>query len=147
MKPLKPINLKLGETVRVRLPGEKVWSPAECVGFSGPRSYLVKTGDAVYRRNRRDLLSTGEPPITDQFDSPVTPLSSRSNAESPGANLPPPDVPESSGPSVPESVPTSVEQGRKETPFPVPSSVPPTNIRPSQRERRPPKRFQDFILN
>ena len=56
VKPLKLINL--GEPVRVRLPGEKVWSPAECVGFAGPRNYLVKTGDAVYRRNRRDLLST-----------------------------------------------------------------------------------------
>ena len=145
VKELKPINP--GETVCVRLPGEKVWSPAECVGFAGPRSYLVKTGDAVYCRNRRDLLSTGEPPITDQFDSPVTPQSSRNNAESPGANLPPPDVPESSGPSVPESVPPSVEQGRQETPSPVPSSVPPTSLRRSQRERRLPKRFQDFVLN
>ena len=63
-----------------------------------------------------DLLSTGEPPVTDQFDLPVTPQSSRSNTESPGGNyLPPPDVPESSVPSVPESVPTSVEQGRQET--------------------------------
>ena len=95
-----------------------------------------------------DLLSTGEPPVTDQFDSPVTPQSSRSNAESPGGNyLPPPDVPESSVPSVPESVPTSVEQGRQKTPSPVPSSVPPTNLRRSQRERRPSKRFQDFVLN
>ena len=91
-----------------------------------------------------DLLSTGEPPVTDQFDSPVTPQSSRSNAESPGGNyLPPPDVPESSVPSVPESVPTSVEQGRQETP----SSVLPTNPRRLQRERRPLKRFQDFVLN
>ena len=127
VKPLKFINL--GESVRVRLPGEKVWSPAECVGFAGPRSYLVKTGDAVYHRNRRDLLSTGEPPVTDQFNLPVTPQSSRSNAESPRGNLPPPDVPESSVPSVPESVPTSVEQGRQETPSPVPSSVLPTNPR------------------
>ena len=138
VKPLKPINL--GKTVRVRLPGEKVWSPAECVGFAGPHSYLVKTGDAVYRHNHQDLLSTGEPPVTDQFDSPVTPQSSRSNAESPGANLPPPDVPESSVPSVPESVPTSVEQGRQETPSPVPSSVLPTNLRQSQRERLGPQK-------
>ena len=49
VKPLKFINL--GESVRVRLPGEKVWSPAECMGFAGPRSYLLKTGDAVYHRN------------------------------------------------------------------------------------------------
>ena len=94
-----------------------------------------------------DLLSTGEPPVTDQFDLPVTPQSSRSNAESPGANFPQPDVPQSSVPSPPESVPTSVEQGRQETPSPVPSSVLPTNLRRSQRERRPPKRFQDFVLN
>ena len=98
----------------MRLPGEKVRSPAECVGFAGPRSYLLKTGDAVYRRNVPfDLLSTGEPPVTDQFDLPVTPQSSRSNAESPGGNLPPPDVPESSVPSVPESVPTSNKVDRK----------------------------------
>ena len=60
-----------------------------------------------------DSLSTGEPPVTDQFDLPVTPQSSRSNAESPGGNLPPPDVPESSVPSVPESVPTSNKVDRK----------------------------------
>ena len=117
MKPLKPINF--GKTVHARFPGEKVWSPAECVGFSGLRSYLVMTCAAVYRRNRSDLLST---------DSPVSPQSSRSNAESPGANLPPPDVPESSVPSVPKSVPTSVEQARHETPTPVPSSLPPTKL-------------------
>ena len=145
VKPLKAINL--GESVRARLPGEKVWLPAECVGFAGPRRYLVKTGDDVYRRNRRDLLSTGEPPVTDQFDSPVTPQSSRSNAESTGANLPPPDAPESSVPSVPESVPTSVEQGRQETPSPVPFSKPPASLRRSHRERRPPRRFQDFVVN
>ena len=95
-----------------------------------------------------DLLSTGETPVTDQFDLPVSPQSSRSNAESPGGKyLPPSDVPESSVPSVPESVPTSVEQGRQETLSPVPSSVLPTNPRRLQRERRPLKRFQDFVLN
>ena len=53
VKPLKFINL--GESVCVRLPGEKVWSPAKCVGFAGQRSYLVKTGDAVYCRNHRAI--------------------------------------------------------------------------------------------
>ena len=125
VKPLKPINL--GESVRVRLPGERVWSPAECVDFSGPRSYLVKTGDGVYRRNRRDLLSAGKTPVTDQFDSPVTPQSSRSNAESPGANLPKVD-----------------RKLHLLCPF---LCVPPTNLRRSQRERRSQKRFQDFVLN
>ena len=145
MKPLKPINL--GESVRVRLPGEKVWSLTECVGFSGPRSYQVKTGDAVYRRSRRDLLSTEESPITDHFDSRVTPQSSRRNTESSGANLPPPDIPKSSVPSVPGSVPTFVEQGRQETPLLCPLLCHQLYLRRSQRERRPPKRPQDFVLN
>lgn len=60
--------------VRVRRLGEKVWSLATCVDFAGPRSFLAKTGDVVYRRrrNRRDLLSTGETTVTDQSDLPVT---------------------------------------------------------------------------
>ena len=84
--------------VRVRRLGEKVWSPATCVDFAGPRSFLVKTGDVVYRRrrNRRDLLSTGKTPVTDQSDLPVTAQSSRSNAELPGAHFPAPDTPKSS---------------------------------------------------
>ena len=94
-----------------------------------------------------DLLSTGEPPVTDQFDLPV-PLSPVAVTQNPLEEICLlPDVPESSVPSVPESVPTSVEQGRQETPSPVPSSVLPTNPRRLQRERRPLKRFQDFVLN
>ena len=60
--------------VRVRRLGEKVWSPATCVDFADPRSFLAKTGDVVYRRrlNRRDLLSTGKTTVTDQSDLPVT---------------------------------------------------------------------------
>ena len=86
-----------------------------------------------------DLLSTGEPPVTDQFDSPVTPQSSRSNAESPGGNLPPPDVPESSVPSVPGSQcqhPLNKVDRKLHLLCPS-SSVLPTNPRGSQRERRP----------
>ena len=93
-----------------------------------------------------DLLSTGEPPVTDQFDSPVTPQSSRSNAESPRGNLPPPDVPESSVPSVPESVPTSIEQGRQETPSPVPGPLCCQLIFDDCREKEgPPKDFKTLF--
>ena len=42
-KPLKP--LKAGETVRVRLPGQRTWSSAVCSGPVGPRSYEVTTGE------------------------------------------------------------------------------------------------------
>ena len=48
LTPLRP-----GDSVRLRTPDEKTWSkPATIVGDSGPRSYLVDTGDGVLRRNR-----------------------------------------------------------------------------------------------
>ena len=50
-KPLQPIDR--GETVRIRLPGQKTWSAGTCMGPVGPRSYEVKVGESVYRRNRR----------------------------------------------------------------------------------------------
>lgn len=59
-------RISFGDTLRVRRPVEKVWSPATCVRFTGPRNFLVKTDDAVCRHNRRDLLSTRETPVTDQ---------------------------------------------------------------------------------
>ena len=37
VKPLKP--LKVGEAVRVWLPGKKIWNPAVCSGMVGPRRY------------------------------------------------------------------------------------------------------------
>ena len=146
VKPLNPINL--GESVRVRLPGEKVWSPAECVDFSGPRSYLVKTGDGVYRRNRRDLLSAGKTPVTDQFDSPVTPQSSRSKQN-------PLEQIYLRLMYLSQVCPLFLSQCQHPSnkvdrklhllcPF---LCVPPTNLRRSQRERRSQKRFQDFVLN
>lgn len=92
--------------MRVRRLDEKVWSPATCVDFAGPHSFLAKTGDVVYRRrrNRRDLLSTGKTPVIDQSDLPVTTQSSRSNAELSGAHFPAPDTPKSSAcESVPDT--------------------------------------------
>ena len=52
-----------GETVRMKLPGEKTWTPGTCTGEKGPRSYGVRVGETVYRRNRRHLLHRNEPPI------------------------------------------------------------------------------------
>ncbi|KAK2560628.1 hypothetical protein P5673_016377 [Acropora cervicornis] len=39
-KPLEPISV--GETVRLRLPGEKTWSSGTCTDTAGPRSYQVQ---------------------------------------------------------------------------------------------------------
>ena len=63
----KPLpNVSPGEMVRMRLPGQKVWTPATCLDSAGPRSFLIKSGGAVFRRNRRDVIKTGETPVASQ---------------------------------------------------------------------------------
>ena len=54
---LPPISV--GETVSIRLPGEKQWTSGRCMGRHGPRSYIVRVGEAEYRRNRRHLRKGG----------------------------------------------------------------------------------------
>ena len=82
-KPLPSVSP--GEMVRMRLPGQKVWTPATCLDSAGPRSFLVKSGSTVYRRNRRDIIKTSENPVTSQTVVPKeTPLSSSSGTVSPG---------------------------------------------------------------
>ena len=56
--PLPPLHL--GDTVRMLCPGQSTWMPGVCQGQIAPRSYDVRVGDAIYRRNRRDLLLTSE---------------------------------------------------------------------------------------
>lgn len=62
--------LPVGETVRLRLPGEKRWTAGVCTGPQGPRSYGVQVGDTEYRRNRRHLIQGGEPPVLDPLSEP-----------------------------------------------------------------------------
>ena len=62
----KPLPLITpGETIRMRLPGEKRWTKGTCAQELGNRSYQVKVGSGKYRRNRRDLLKTNERPLVD----------------------------------------------------------------------------------
>ena len=44
----------------MRLPGEKTWSSRTCTDTAGPRSYWVQVRQVVYRRNRWQLIKTGE---------------------------------------------------------------------------------------
>ena len=68
--PLPPTNE--GATVRMRLPGEKTWTPGTCTEQVDSRSYRVKVGWTVYRRNRRQLVCAGEQPHdeTSRDDAP-----------------------------------------------------------------------------
>ena len=53
----KPLpNLSPGEIVRMRLPGKMVWTPGTFLDSADPRSFLIKTEGAVFRRNRRDII-------------------------------------------------------------------------------------------
>ena len=50
-----------GDTVRVRKPGQKTWTPAVVTRVTNaPRSYVVNSEGTSYRRNRRDLIKTTE---------------------------------------------------------------------------------------
>ena len=70
-KPLQPILQ--GETVRMKLPGQKVWSAGTCLGSGGPCSYNVRINGSVYRHNRRQLVRSKEPPIPEVTQTePVT---------------------------------------------------------------------------
>ena len=120
--------------MRMRLPGQKVWTPATCLDSAGPRSFLVKSGSTVYRRNRRDIIKISETPVSSQTVVPKeTPLPNSSGTVSPGH--PTVHVPSTLASPVPSAESPSFQP-----------DVPPTDLRRSQRERRPPARFRDYVL-
>ena len=62
----KPLPLITpGETIRMRLHGEKRWTKGTCAQELGNCSYQVKVGSCKYRRNRGDLLKTSKKPLVD----------------------------------------------------------------------------------
>jgi hypothetical protein len=56
-------ELQVGDTVRMRLPGKKIWSKGAVVKQPSDRSYIVRVNGKSYRRNRRQLILT--PELTD----------------------------------------------------------------------------------
>ncbi|PFX31634.1 Retrovirus-related Pol polyprotein from transposon 17.6 [Stylophora pistillata] len=168
----KPLpNLSPGEIVRMRLPGQKVWTPGTCLDSAGPRSFLIKAGGAVFRRNRRDIrefkqittagaataivvdeawggrssasrsdllklpiIKTDETPAQSQtVVSKEIPLPSSSRTVSPRHRTV--HVPSSPTSEVPSAEPPSFQL-----------EVPPIGLQRSQRERKPPTRFRDYVL-
>ena len=57
-----------GDAIRMKIPGSAVWTPGECIKEVSPRSYIVRVGDRQYRRNRRQLLHTGETLLEDHWE-------------------------------------------------------------------------------
>ena len=67
-------TLREGQSVQIKKPSDKFWSPAIVDGsHHTPNSYVVTTSDgSQYRRNRRHIKETSVPPITPNmnFDDP-----------------------------------------------------------------------------
>ena len=113
-KPLPPIVA--GDTVWMRLPGQTTWSAGSCIDLAGPRSYKVKVGERIYRRNRRQLICADKQSLT----------------EYPSME------------SIPQSDEPEVQNQDVETPAPseppmAPQSPSPVSLRRSDRVRRPPQ--------
>jgi hypothetical protein len=140
---LSPITA--GDTVRMRLPGQKTWTPGICTGLLGPRSYGVRVGDREYRRNRRQLLHTKEQlprespivelgsdtPVAGQEDSP-------SMGERPDRSEAP-DPPESPAPR--DHIELGMNTPAHTEPNPI-SNMPAQQLpRRSERVRKPPDRL------
>ena len=132
-KDLPPIPA--GEVVRMRLPGEKTWTPGVCTGSQGPRSYGVQVGGRDFRRNRRQLLHTHEElsektpteelstepqPVTQEMPNfPEEPVDTANDLKSP-THAPPLTTPNTG------------------TPTPQPQ-------RRSERARRPPEWITNYV--
>ena len=75
------IPLKVGEAIRIKLPGEHKWSLGRCSRLLGRRSYEVQVDGRCFRRNHRQLRSTLKPspvPSSNNEELPQTENESRS---------------------------------------------------------------------
>ena len=54
--------------MHMKLPGQRKWSAGTCAGKLDERSYIVKVGDVEYQRNRKQLVSGHEDPLTELAD-------------------------------------------------------------------------------
>lgn len=69
-------DIQPGDVVRLKLPGENIWSKALCTSQVAPRSYTVECKGRTYRCNRKDLRCTPEAadPISENTDSSIPPV-------------------------------------------------------------------------
>ena len=77
--------------MRIKTDGEKLWLKKGVVKESHdcPRSFIVDTGDGVYRRNRRHLLAVPKDPQTSSKSTGIpTPSTSSELPRAPDEHLP-----------------------------------------------------------
>ena len=113
-KPLAP--LEEGDMVRIQpfTSNKKTWSHGEVLRRLDDRSYDIKAGNQVIRRNRVHLKPTNENPLTSSVNMPVVsippPQPALINVMPPPINVTPPRI-EAMVP-----IPTSPTAGSNETP-------------------------------
>ena len=139
LPPLAP-----GEAVRMRLPRQTTWSPGVCTGLVGPRSYKVKVGDSVYRRNHRQFIRSHEEPARDLSEAvPLPPTVSESPSQPtnepqlPVVEHDPRDSPRADS-AQPQETSTETEPTQTQVPQPLP-------LRRSQRSHKPPQWITRYV--
>ena len=134
--------LRRGDVVRLKpfQLGRREWQKGIVRSRLDERSYEVETPHHVARRNRVHLRKTNEPPPPSLDQTPAevyVPIYPQSN-ELPTA------VPEEVNPPAPSQESATLSRPEVD---PTPAESPPKPVlRRSERQRRPPKRFSDFVL-
>ena len=134
--------LRRGDVVRLKLfqLGKREWQKGVVRSRLVERSYEVETPHHVGRRNHVHLRKTNEPspPSSDQAPAgvsvPFLPQSGELPTTVPGEV----NLPASSQEDAPLSSPEVVPAAAESPPKPV--------LRQSERQRRPPMRYSDFLL-
>lgn len=132
---LPPISV--GETVRIRLPGEQQWTSGQCIGRHGLRSYIVRVGEADYRRNRRHLLKGGSQPnqeweVVPHMPTPATEESGDSRPDDAEPHNEPAETRQNDAEEAPATDEAPASAQRPELP-----SGPPVLRRSSRQRKRP----------
>ena len=106
-------ELEIGQEVRIQpLHKNQIWKEATCIEKLSDRSYVVKSGNEVFRRNRQFLRPAAEPSTTEK--------------QSTKADSPEPEVTHKEKPKVPKSPskPASPKQGSVEETVATETKVP-----------------------
>ena len=68
--PTEEEQIRVGDAVRMRLPGEKTWSPGTCTANAGPRSFRVQVGETPEAVLSEDIDAREDPTPTRVETSP-----------------------------------------------------------------------------
>jgi len=126
-------DLTTGASVRIRLPGEKTWTPGTCERNAAPKSYDIRVGPTTYRRNRRHIrrISSPQDPQLNKDLGNDDELERRAKEPDVPAHAEEPDVP-----AVPDELPA--------TDTTTVTNEPPAH-RSSKRLRTPNVRLRDYV--